>query len=81
MYKGFKNRETWTVNHHLQNSVAWYQHYKFIAPMVESKALAESIKLDISLSIPDSTPFILRDLLEDVLDAVDWEEVANSFYE
>ena len=81
MYKGFKNRETWMVNHHLQNTEVWYRHYKYLSSLIDGKALADTIKLDISLIIPDNTPLLLRDLMEDVLGNVEWAEVAASFYE
>ena len=81
MYNGFKNKETWTVNVHIQGTEAWYHHYKFISSLIDKTELAKLIKLDMEMIIPDDSCHLFRELITDVLSDVNWDEVASTFYE
>lgn len=81
MYNNMKNRETWTMNLYMQNQEGYYGYYKVLSTIVKEKALAELLRADWYSLIPEDLPHVLRKLLANALEEIDWNEVAASFYE
>lgn len=80
MYNGFRNRETWIVNLYLQNTEHWYSYYSSLSKVMNKEELAETIELDIRLLVPEEVPYLLSDLIEEVMRDIDWLVVAEHFY-
>ena len=81
MYNDMKNKETWTMNLYMQNQEGYYGYYKVLSTIVNKKALAELLRADWYSLIPEEIPRVLRKLLVNALEDIDWDAVANSFYE
>lgn len=81
MYNEMKNKETWTMNLYMQNQEGYYGYYKVLSTIVNKKALAELLRADWYSLIPEEIPRVLRKLLVNALEDIDWDAVANSFYE
>ena len=81
MFNGFKNKETWIVNLYLQNTEHWYNYYGTLSSILNEKELAETIRLDMNYLIPEDISLILRELLTDSFNEVDWLTIAHNFCE
>lgn len=81
-YKGWKNRQTWTVNFWIHNTEDGYKYWMESAKLADSiETLAYNLR---TLHESESTAFgtsVYSDLLGHALKCVDWDEIARYLFE
>jgi len=81
-YQGYENYETWCVSLWLNNSEADYEHFRELAKELKDvKKLAISIENEIGNYGDEliESACLFKDLLNNSLEVVNWEEVAKDF--
>ena len=86
MYNGYKNYATWSVLNYISTDEAAYDHYQkaFKANGNDVKALAQVLQADFKAEkVIDANSSTLnalyRDILEDSISEIDFDEVAEAF--
>ena len=84
-YNGWKNYETWVVNLWLSNDRGTYEYMVEIAEEVKDEEypglrMADILKEDIESGMP-SLDGMYGDLLSSAIDAVDFDEIGETFME
>ena len=80
-YNGWTNRETWCCHLWLTNDETTYCHFKSLATLAAPYELAYSIRDYLLEAMPIEGANIYSDLLYQAIHRINFDEVANAFYD
>ena len=77
-YNGYTNYETWCVALWISGDEGLYRYWRDQARRLDNNALRQALKDEFNEGTPIETANVYADLLQSALDAVNWDEVADS---